>query len=129
MTDGEADYVGFDVFKRAQVAVSRIEHHAHAFLNRCLMAARFAQHVGQLREVFCGQRIAIAKHRRAEQYGLKLADITGPIIDAQQRQRAISDPQRTQAGLLADPGQEMPGQGRNIARAFAQRRQVNRHTA
>ena len=47
MPDGQPDHVGFDIFKRAQVAVGGVEHHPHALLVRGLRrGSAAAEHVG-----------------------------------------------------------------------------------
>ena len=120
MPDGQANDVGLDFLERAQIAVLGVKHHADGFLQgRAVLD--LAEHFRQLREVACGQRLAFAEDGGAEQHGLQLADIAGPVECAQQRKRTVGQREMAQARLFADADEEMAGEGGNVAGPLAQR--------
>ena len=103
MADCKADHIGFDLFKRAQIAIISVEHHAHAFMHvRAFGPILLAKQLAQLGEALSGQRVGVAIDRSAEQHRLQLAHIARPVIGSKQGERGFTDRQVVEARLLTD---------------------------
>ncbi len=71
---------------------------------------------GDLREFGQRQLIAISENDSAEHGVLKLADIAGPIIAANQRQRLGGEPAQLLALFRREAGEEGAGKIRDVLR-------------
>ncbi len=86
-------------------------------------AVHLAEHLGELREVGRGQRVAVAEHRGAEQHRLELADVARPVERAEQLQRAVGYAERPQAGCSPMRARKWRVSAGDVAAPLAQRRE------
>src|SRR3546814_15722701 len=75
-----------------------------------------------LREIGVGQRGVVAQYGGAEQRVLELADIARPVIDHQQPDRVVGDPDRAQPRLPGDPREPVARERGSVTGALSQRR-------
>ncbi len=78
-------------------------------------------------EILGGKGITVTEDSGPKQHGLKLPDVSGPVIGGQQRERSIGDAKVSQSGLFADPGEKMARQCGDVAGPFTQRGQDRRN--
>ena len=66
------------------------------------------------------QRRSVRMQRGAEQHAGELANIARPAVAHQHGKRVIADRQRAHPRLLGEAGEEMAGEGGDVAAALAQ---------